>query len=80
MTPADLLAALLSIYPSFADDWNANTAISHGYWDDSPSRRRLLPGRFPEDSPTVSREAAVAVDVPLIEGEGLEQILAHLVR
>ena len=35
---------------------------------------------FLEDSPTVSREAAVAVDVPLIEGEGLEQILAHLVR
>ena len=42
MTPADLLAALLPIYPSFADNWNVNTAVSHGYWDDTPTFQRIV--------------------------------------
>jgi hypothetical protein len=42
MTPADLLAALLAIYPSFGQDWAEETAISNGYWDDTPSFQRIV--------------------------------------
>src|SRR5271169_35478 len=42
MTPADLLAALIAIFPSFAEDWDAETAVSHGYWDDAPTFQRIV--------------------------------------
>jgi hypothetical protein len=42
MTPADLLAALTAIFPSFAEDWDAETALSHGYWDDTPTFQRIV--------------------------------------
>ena len=42
MTPADILAALLAIYPSFGDDWAVETAISNGYWDDTPTFQRIF--------------------------------------
>jgi hypothetical protein len=42
MTPADLLAALLAIYPSFRDDWAEETAVSNGYWDDAPTFQRII--------------------------------------
>jgi hypothetical protein len=42
MTPADLLAALIAIFPSFAEEWSAETSISYGYWDDEPSFQRIM--------------------------------------
>ena len=42
MTPTDLLNAFLAIYPSFGDDRAAETAVSHGYWDDEPDFQRIV--------------------------------------
>jgi hypothetical protein len=42
MTPADLLAALLAIFPSFEEDWAEETAVSNGYWDDTLTFQRIV--------------------------------------
>jgi hypothetical protein len=42
MTPAELLAALLEIYPSFKEDWAAETGVSNGYWDDTLTFQRIV--------------------------------------
>ena len=42
MTPDELLATLLGIYPSFGVDWAEETSVSNGYWDDAPSYQRIV--------------------------------------
>jgi hypothetical protein len=42
MNPTELLASLLAIYPTFGEDWAEETAVSNGYWDDTPNFQRIV--------------------------------------